>query len=119
MQAGVTLRAQSDQVLFRIIAALATKLLVVNLQIRPSPAALASPAHRGAAPAPGVGYKTRDRVVHEAVWVTSGSPGLLADFVQKGLPLVAGVLINQLCGETRAFPTQAHSRERKHPFAFR
>ena len=36
--------AEGNQILFRIVAALAAKLLVVNLQVRPGSARLASPA---------------------------------------------------------------------------
>lgn len=40
----MTCDAHCNQILFRIIAALATKFLVVNLQVRSAPAALAFPA---------------------------------------------------------------------------
>ena len=40
----MTYDAQCNQVLFRIVAAVATKFLVVNFKIRHAPASLASPA---------------------------------------------------------------------------
>jgi hypothetical protein len=44
MQAGMTNSTEGDQVLLRIIAGLAAKLLVVNLKIRHGAARLAPPA---------------------------------------------------------------------------
>jgi hypothetical protein len=44
MQERVTCDAQCNQILFRVIAALATKFLVMELQVLPGAADLASPA---------------------------------------------------------------------------
>jgi hypothetical protein len=44
MSSGVAYGAKRDQVFLGVVAGMATKLAVVNLQIRAAPATLASPA---------------------------------------------------------------------------
>ena len=81
--------AERDQVLLGIIAALAAKFLVVNLQVRPGPATLASPAVAAQHLFPELVVRARDQAASAVAWVESGSRSLLGHFVQKSLPLFA------------------------------
>ena len=80
VQPFMAFRTKGNQVFFGIVAALTTKFLVVNLQIRSASAALARPtiAAQDMAPEPSVqlGIKSQSRLfgqnpVHEAFAVTS------------------------------------------------
>jgi len=63
---------------------------VVDLQIQPAAAVLASPAGHAAAPAVRGVRTARDRAATADVWIESGSRYLLRQFMQEGLPLVSG-----------------------------
>jgi len=63
---------------------------VMDLQIQPAAAVLASPAGHAAAPAVRGVRTARDRAATADVWIESGSRYLLRQFMQEGLPLVSG-----------------------------
>ena len=85
----VTPGAQGDQVRVVIVALLAAELLVVDLQVLPGTADLASPAiatqYLFSELFVQLGIKPQTR----GAWVESGSRSLLGHFVQKSLPLFA------------------------------
>ena len=81
--------AKCDQVLFRIIPALATKFLVVNFQVRPGPAALASPAIAAKHLFPESFVQLGIKPLRGLFEAEFGSRRLLGHFVQKSLPLLA------------------------------